>query len=161
MVDEAKPDQAHLMLVESPKGGHNVYKFHNEAFTLEKVLPASMAFPFESGVIELGTRQIPTMAVVEHGTFAGCRMEVRIVGALNYFLTEEQQIRLMAVPTHDWRFTSVKQPEDLNKSVLEDFVHFIEVYHMLDGRDTRIENWCSANEAWELIENIQMRWNHV
>src|SRR5438477_12951430 len=82
------PDDADqvVVVIETPKGCRNKYAFDPEEriFSLKKVLPAGMSFPYDFGFIPstISGDEDPLDALVlmDEPAFPGCRLKCRIVG---------------------------------------------------------------------------------
>src|ERR1700744_2934939 len=98
-----------IAIVETPKGCSQKFEFMAEtkSFKLSKILPAGMVFPFDFGMIPDTKGEdgdpLDIIIVSESGTFTGCYIECRIIGALKAEQTERdgktmRNDRLMGVP---------------------------------------------------------------
>ncbi len=137
-------ESGHLnAVIETPQGSRNKYKYDegHGVFTLDKVLPAGAAFPFDFGYIPqtLAADGDPVDVVVlmEEATFPGCLIPARLVGVIE---AEQQQgaekvrnDRLIAVPLKSQSYADVQSLDQLRDALLKDIEHFFVSYHQLEG----------------------------
>src|ERR1700743_868113 len=83
-----------IAMIESPKGTNQKFEFDpvQQRFRLSKILPAGLMFPFDFGMIP-GTNgedgdPLDMIVLDENGTFPGCLVECRLIGALQAEQTE-------------------------------------------------------------------------
>ena len=76
------------VVIETPKGSRNKYAFDAEqrVFSLKKVLPAGMAFPYDFGFIPntLGEDGDPVdvLVLMDEPAFPGCLLKCRLIGII-------------------------------------------------------------------------------
>src|SRR5262245_34939487 len=76
------------VVVETPKGSRNKYAFDAETrvFTLKKVLPAGMAFPYDFGFIPSTKAEdgdpIDVLVLMDEPAFSGCVLSCRLIGVI-------------------------------------------------------------------------------
>src|SRR5437868_10101422 len=89
-----KKDDQVRVIVETPKGSRNKYAFDPEhkVFTLKKVLPAGMSFPYDFGFVpqtESGDGDpLDVIVLMEEPAFPGCMIRCRLIGVIE---GEQQQ----------------------------------------------------------------------
>jgi len=133
------------IVVDTPKGSRSKYKFDEErgVFVLHKLLPAGATFPFDFGFVP-GTRgedgdAIDVIVLVEEPTFCGCRIPVRILGAIEAEQTEKggktiRNDRLVATPETEKIHPEARSLEDLPRGLLDQIEHFFVSYNEAEGR---------------------------
>ena len=144
------PDDADLLVViiETPKGSRNKYAFDPDEriFSLTKVLPAGMEFPYDFGFIPstLGGDGDPLDALVlmDEPAFPGCRLSCRPVGIIEGEQGEkkdaERNDRIVCVEKGNHSYTHVKRIDDLGKTFQKELEDFFVNYHELSGEPYRI-----------------------
>src|ERR1700712_5059308 len=81
-------------MVESPKGFNQKFDFDEteQRFRQSKILPAGLVFPFDFGMIPKTKGEdgdpLDIIVISESGTFPGCLVDCRIIGALQAEQTE-------------------------------------------------------------------------
>jgi len=151
-----------MMMVESPKGFNQKFEYEPEEkrFRLTKILPAGMVFPFDFGMIP-GTKgedgdPLDVIVIDERGTFPGCMLEARIVGALHAEQTERDGItmrndRFIGIPVVSQLFPQVNDLEQLPDNILNQLEHFFRNYNEQAGKQFKVKARLSAAEAAKLL----------
>src|SRR2546430_14595761 len=76
------------VIVETPKGSRNKYAFDvdERVFTLKKVLPVGMAFPYDFGFIPSTRAEdgdpVDVLVLMDEPAFAGCLLACRPIGII-------------------------------------------------------------------------------
>jgi inorganic pyrophosphatase len=76
------------VVVETPKGSRNKYAFdaQREVFTLKRVLPAGMAFPYDFGFVPQTEAEdgdpLDVLLLMEEPAFPGCVIDCRLIGMI-------------------------------------------------------------------------------
>src|ERR1700750_1904860 len=150
-------------LVESPKGSPQKFDYDPEQqrFRLNKILPAGLMFPFDFGMIP-GTKgedgdPLDIVVIDEHGTFPGCLVECRLIGALQAEQTERdgktvRNDRLLGVPVVSQLFPHINDLEQLPDNILNQLEHFFKNYNEQAGKQFRATARLSAAEAAKLLK---------
>src|ERR1700710_2183782 len=132
-------------LVESPKGFNQKFDYDAEErrFTLSKILPAGLVFPFDFGMIpgtkgEDGDPQ-DVIVISESAAFPGCMIECRVIGALQAEQTERDgkkllNDRFLGVLVDSHLFPDINELEDLPESILNQLEHFFKNYNEQAGK---------------------------
>jgi inorganic pyrophosphatase len=149
-------------MIESPKGFNQKFDYdpQQQRFRLSKILPAGLVFPFDFGMIP-GTRgedgdPLDIIVVSESGTFPGCLIDCRIVGALQAEQTERdgktlRNDRFLGVPGVSQLFSKVETLEQLPEAILNQLEHFFKNYNEQAGKTFRVTARLSAEEAFKLL----------
>src|SRR5436305_1907558 len=89
------PDQEEWrVIIETTKGNRNKYKYDDEfsCFSLAKVLPEGLMFPFDFGFLPgtIGEDGDPldVLLLMDEPTFAGCLVVCRLIGVMEAQQTE-------------------------------------------------------------------------
>lgn len=131
-------------VVETPGGSRNKYKYDEEIgfFRLHKILPLGAAFPFDFGFIP-GTLAedgdpIDVLLVGEEPTFAGCVVEVRLLGVLEARQVERGRTirndRLIGTAQGEKIPTALRSLADLPERMLDQIEHFFLSYNHYEQR---------------------------
>ena len=81
---------AHILqvVIETPKGSRNKYAFDadQKIFSLRKVLPAGMAFPYDFGFLPRTIAgdgdPIDVLVLMDEPAFPGCLLRARLIGVI-------------------------------------------------------------------------------
>lgn len=149
-------------LIESPKGFNQKFDFDpkEQRFRLKKILPSGMSFPFDFGMIP-GTKgedgdPLDIIVIDENGTFSGCLIECRLIGALQAEQTERdgktvRNDRFLGVPIVSQIFPDINDLHQLPDNVINQLEHFFKNYNEQAGKQFRVIARLSAWEAAKLI----------
>ncbi|QHS57560.1 inorganic diphosphatase [Mucilaginibacter sp. 14171R-50] len=151
------------VIVETPKGSGLKYDYEPKlkAFKLKKVLPAGMVFPFDFGFIP-DTRgddgdPLDVVVIAEQGTFTGCYVDCRIIGAIKASHTERdgstmRNDRYLAVPEVSNLFKDVSSLMQLPDAILTQLESFFANYNELAGKKFEVIERVGAEEAYQTIK---------
>jgi inorganic pyrophosphatase len=146
------------VMTESPKGSKQKFDYDPEEkrFTLSKLLPAGLSFPFDFGMIPRTKGQdgdpLDIIIISECGTFPGCLVKVRIVGAFQAEQTERdgktlRNDRFLGVPDISQQFAGISSLEELPENMLDQLEQFFKNYNEQAGKKFRVTARLSAAQA--------------
>jgi inorganic pyrophosphatase len=132
------------VVVETPKGSRNKYAFDpsQELFTLKKVLPAGMEFPYDFGFVPQTEAEdgdpLDVLILMEEPAFPGCVIRCRLIGLIEGEQQEkdgkkERNDRLLAVEAGNHVYSEIKHVRELPQQLLREIGEFFVNYHRLDG----------------------------
>jgi inorganic pyrophosphatase len=116
------------VIIETPKGSHIKFSYDEQTglFTLSKLLPAGMVFPFNFGFVPF-TRggdgdPLDVLLVFDEPLFPGCLTAARVIGALKAQQSEKGKMkrndRLLAVPVLPIEYSPPRSIHELDKQLL-------------------------------------------
>jgi inorganic pyrophosphatase len=155
-------DEVFTVVIETPRGCRNKYAFDPDqrVFSLKKVLPAGMAFPYDFGFLpstEGGDGDpIDVLVLMDEPAFPGCVVRCRLIGVIQGEQTDgkdvERNDRILAVEigTHSW--DDVRHVDDLGKQFAKELAEFFVNYHELTGKAYRILGMKGPGAATKCIE---------
>jgi inorganic pyrophosphatase len=150
-------------IIESPAGSRNKYKYDHEHayFKLKKILPSGTQFPLDFGFIP-GTQgedgdPLDILLITEFPLFTGCVIESRVIGILEAEQREKKKKairndRIIAVANESLSFENLKHIEDVNKTMLDEVIHFFEYYNKMGGKKFKMIGTKNPKAAIRLIE---------
>src|SRR5207253_4048296 len=115
-------------------------------FTLKKVLPAGMAFPYDFGFVP-STRAgdgdpIDVLVLMDEPAFPGCLVECRLIGVIEAEKIEdgehERNDRLIAVEGNTHSYSTTRTIKDLGSDFLKQLEAFFVNYHQREEHEFRI-----------------------
>jgi inorganic pyrophosphatase len=151
-------------LIETPRGSSQKFDYDPDErrFKLNKILPAGLVFPFDFGMIP-GTKgedgdPLDIIVISENGTFPGCLVDCRIIGAFQCEQTERdgrqmRNDRFFGVPMVSQLFSEVSNLDDLPEAILNQLEHFFKNYNEQAGKQFKVTARLNAKRAIKLIEN--------
>jgi inorganic pyrophosphatase len=136
------------VIIETPRGSRNKYNFDpgQRIFTLKKVLPAGMVFPYDFGFIP-STRggdgdPLDVLVLMDEPAIPGCLVPVRLIGVIEAEQREGRKRvrndRLLAVAEATHLYAHVRSYTDLPDGVVQEIGEFFVNYHRLEGSEYRI-----------------------
>ncbi|WCT13252.1 inorganic diphosphatase [Mucilaginibacter jinjuensis] len=152
------------VMIESPKGVNQKFDYDDKEgrFRLNKILPAGLAFPFDFGMIP-NTRgkdgdPLDIIVIDERGTFPGCLIDCRIIGAFQAEQTERngkkmRNDRFVGVPDVSQLFSEVNRLDELPEAILNQLEYFFKNYNEQAGKQFQITARLNAEQALKLIED--------
>jgi inorganic pyrophosphatase len=160
-----KKDGALQVIIETPKGSHNKFSFDpdQEIFSLKKVLPAGMVFPYDFGFLPRTLAEdgdpIDVLLLMDEPAFPGVLVSARLIGVI-----EGEQIdgkkrirndRLVAVAEATHMYANIKKLEDLPRHFIKELEDFFVNYHQLEGKQYKLLGCRDAGEAFRLIKQAR------
>jgi inorganic pyrophosphatase len=150
------------VVIETPKGSRNKFAFDpdEEVFTLKKVLPAGMTFPYDFGFVP-STRgddgdPLDVLVLMDEPAFPGCVLSCRIVGVMEgeqgAKKKKERNDRIIAVEKDAHSWADVKTIADFGKEFSHELEEFFVNYHQLSGEQFRVLGMKGPDRALKLIK---------
>jgi inorganic pyrophosphatase len=153
-------------IVEIPRGSRNKYEYDHArgVIRLDRVLYSSVHYPTDYGFVP-GTLSgdgdpLDILIVAEEPTFPGCHLRARPVGTLMMVDEKGEDEKILAVPVDDPRFNGMTTLTDIQEHWLREISAFFRSYKELQGIGTEVRDWADADEAWRLIEECRLRFEH-
>ena len=155
------------VIIETPKGSRNKFRFDEKTkrFTLAKVLPQGMVFPYDFGFVP-DTRAedgdpIDVLLLMDEPAFPGCVVECRLVGVIEGEQTEDgdthRNDRLLAVAQQNHNYSDLRSIADMNQSLVKEIGQFFTNYHQLQGRKFKVIGNQGPQEARALLEKASRK----
>lgn len=152
------------MIVEIPKNSANKVEYDGNLglFRLDRTLYSPMHYPGDYGFIP-GTLAedgdpLDVLALVNEPSFTGCLIEVRPVGVLDMVDREEQDQKIIAVPTRNPRYDQIHTMDQVFPHVRRELEHFFSIYKELEGRVAITQGWGGPREARRCIMEARQRY---
>ena len=118
------------VIIETPKGSRNKYSFDpdQKIFSLKKVLPAGMAFPYDFGFLPRTLADdgdpIDVLLLMDEPAFPGCLISARLIGVIRgEQIDGKKRIRndrLVAIAEANHMYANVKKLDDLPKHFVKE-----------------------------------------
>ena len=151
------------VIIETPKGSRNKYAFDAEQriFTLKRVLPAGMTFPYDFGFVPSTTAEDgdPTdvLVLMDEAAFPGCLLKCRIIGIIEGRQggkkKGERNDRIVAIEEANHSYAHVQHVKELGKKFVKELEEFFVNYHDLEGEKYRILDVKGPAEARRRLED--------
>jgi inorganic pyrophosphatase len=155
------------VLVDTARGSAVKYKLDVEkaVYKVAHFLPAGMAFPFDFGSVP-GTLAddgdpVDLLVIAEAGTFPGCLMTVRLIGALLARQTQAGKTmrndRLIGVASESRTYAEVRRMDDLPSRLIDEVERFFVSYNEARGRRFRVIRRVGPSAAKRLVRDGEKR----
>lgn len=156
------------VIIETPRGSRTklAYDERYGTFTLRKVLPQGMSFPFDFGFIP-STRggdgdPLDVLVLIDEPVPSGTLVPCRLAGAIEARQTErdgtvEENDRLIAVAEKSILFADVKTLDDLPPAVAEQIEHFFINYNEQAGKRFEPKGRHGPRRAANLLDEGRKR----
>jgi inorganic pyrophosphatase len=136
------------VIIETPKGSRNKFAFDpdEKTFTLKKVLPAGMVFPYDFGFVPSTIAEdgdpVDVLVLMDEPAFPGCVVKVRLVGVIEgeqgSGKKTERNDRLVAVEIANHQWKHIDHIDQLGKQFVKELGQFFVNYHELTGKEYRV-----------------------
>ena len=146
------------VLIEIPGGSKNKYEFDKDlgAFALDRVLYASVRYPFDYGFIPNTLADdgdpLDGMVIMDEPTFPGCVIPARPIGMLEMIDGGDRDEKILCVPDKDPRYVDVNSLSDIAAHRLDEIAEFFRTYKNLEKKITEILDWKGVEEVTTLVQ---------
>jgi inorganic pyrophosphatase len=161
----SKKDGLLQVIIETPAGSRNKFAFDPDQgiFSLKKVLPAGMVFPYDFGFLPQTLAPdgdpIDVLLLMDEPAFPGCAVLARLIGVIEgEQLDGKEKIRndrLVAVAAANHMCANVRKLKDLPDRWVKELQDFFVNYHSLEGKKYRLLGCKGADAALRLIKKAQ------
>jgi inorganic pyrophosphatase len=150
------------VIIETPKGSRNKMSYEPDAgiFSLSKVLPQGMVFPFNFGFIPSTQGDdgdpLDVLVLLEEPVPAGCKIPARLIGVIELEQKKKGKAvrndRIIALADASNNHADMHSIDELSPSMLEEIGHFFIAYHDLDGKQVKVLGRRGPKFARKLVE---------
>jgi inorganic pyrophosphatase len=148
------------VLIEIPAGSKNKYEFDKDmnAFALDRVLYASVVYPFDYGFIPNTLADdgdpLDGLVIMDQPTFPGCVIAARPVGMMEMIDGGDRDEKILCVPDKDPRYAHVKSLKDIPQHRLDEIAEFFQTYKNLEKKTVEILGWKDVDAVMPLVEKF-------
>lgn len=160
-----KQDGILQVVVETPKGSRNKFSFDPEqhVFTLKKVLPAGMEFPYDFGflpkTIAPDGDPFDVLLLMDEPAYPGVVVRSRLIGVIEGEQIEgkkkNRNDRLLAVAEANHQYANIKTFHDLPNQFLHELEEFFVNYHKQEGKEYKLLGCRGTDQAMRLIQEAR------
>ena len=153
------------VIIETPKGSRNKFAFDvkQNIFTVKKVLPAGMSFPYDFGFLPRTLAPdgdpIDVLLLMDEPAFPGIAVRARLIGIIEGEQTDGKKKirndRLIAVAEMNHEYAYIKRLSDLPKRFLRELEEFFVNYHRLEGKEYTLLGCKKITAAMRMIQKAQ------
>ena len=137
-----------VVVIETPKGSRNKYAYdpQERIFSLTRVLPAGMEFPYDFGFVPSTEADdgdpLDALVLMDEPAFPGCRLSCRPIGIIEGEQGDkkdaERNDRIVCIERGTHSYTHIRHIDDLGKRFEKELEDFFVNYHALGGKTYRI-----------------------
>src|SRR5579859_1892797 len=160
-----KREEILQVVIETPKGSRNKFAFDPDqrVFTLHKVLPAGMMFPYDFGFLPrtLAPDGDPfdVLLLMDEPAYPGVVVRSRLIGVIEGEQTDgkkrNRNDRLLAVAEANHQYANIKTLRDLPGQFLHELEEFFVNFHRQEGKEYKLLGCKDADEAMRLIRKAR------
>jgi inorganic pyrophosphatase len=160
-----KRDGTVQVIIETPKGSRNKFAFDpdQEIFSLKKVLPAGMVFPYDFGflpqTIAPDGDPIDVLLLMDEPAFPGIAVRSRLIGIIEgEQLDGKKKVRndrLVAIAEANHMYANIRKLSDLPDQFLRELEDFFVNYHNLEGKKYKLLGCKSTAVALQMIKDAR------
>jgi inorganic pyrophosphatase len=153
------------VIVETPKASRNKYSYDPEQgiFTLRKVLPEGMVFPYDFGflprTLAADGDPIDVLLLMDVPAFPGCLVPSRLIGVMEgEQLDGKKKVRndrLIAIAELSHAYKDWRKLKDLPGQFINELEAFFVNYHGLEGKKYKLLGCKEAKTALDLVKKSQ------
>ena len=164
--NESGKDHTSLqVIIETPKGSRNKFSFDpdQEIFSLKKVLPAGMVFPYDFGFLPRTLADdgdpIDVLLIMDEPAFPGILVPARLIGVIEgEQLDGKKKVRndrLVAIAEANHMYANIRKITDLPAQFLKELQDFFVNYHRLEGKKYKLLGCKEIPTALQLIKKAK------
>ncbi|HTM16175.1 MAG TPA: inorganic diphosphatase [Terracidiphilus sp.] len=153
------------VIIETPKGSRNKFAYDEEQsiFTVKKVLPAGMCFPYDFGFLPCTKAPdgdpIDVLLLMDEPAFPGIAVRARLIGIIEGEQVEGKKKtrndRLLAVAEMNHEYAYIRKLSDLPKQFVHELEQFFVNYHNLEGKQYKLLGCKGADVAMRAVKDAQ------
>lgn len=166
-----KKDHLLQVIIETPAGSRNKFAFDADQriFSLKKVLPAGMVFPYDFGFLPQTLAPdgdpIDVLLLMDEPAFPGCAVRARLIGVIEGEQLDKKKAgtkkirndRLIAVADANHMYANIRRMKDLPSRWVVELEEFFVHYHSLEGKQYRLLGVKGADAAMHLVKQARKK----
>ncbi len=153
------------VIIETPKGSRNKFAFDPDqrVFSLKKVLPAGMTFPYDFGFLPQTLAPdgdpLDVLLLMDEPAYPGVMVRSRLIGVIEGEQIEGKKKtrndRLLAVANHNHLYANIKRWQDLPRTFTKELEEFFVNFHRLEGKEYKLLGCKDSAQAKGLIKRAR------
>jgi inorganic pyrophosphatase len=151
------------VVIEIPKYSTNKYEYDKKrnVFKLDRSLFSPVHYPTDYGFVPQTLAEdgdpLDILVLGETPTFPGCVYEAIPIGLFRMLDQGVPDEKVLAFAAGDPRFAGISNFAAVQPHLLKEIEHFFSVYKALEGKQTQVQGWGSADEARAMISTCHER----
>jgi inorganic pyrophosphatase len=160
-----RSEKTFQVIIETPKASRNKYSYDPEQgiFTLSKVLPEGMVFPYDFGFLPRTLAPdgdpIDVLVLMDVPAFPGCLVPSRLIGVMEgEQLDGKKKVRndrLIAVAELSHAYQDWKKLRNLPDPFITELEAFFVNYHNLEGKKYKLLGCKDTKTALDLVKKAE------
>lgn len=155
LLHDIEPGTADEMnvIIEIPKGSKNKYEIDKETgmIALDRVMHTAQDYPFDYGFVPQTLWDdgdaLDVLLLTTYPLAPGILVRARPVAVLKMIDGGESDDKVIAVPTGDPRFDTIKDLKDVNPHTLKEIEHFFATYKKIQNKEVETHGFEDATSA--------------
>lgn len=146
------------VIIEIPHGSKNKYEINKELgiIALDRVLHTAQDYPFDYGYLPQTMWDdgdgLDVILLTTYPLNSGILAPSRPIGILRMRDSDDNDDKILAVPSDDPRFAEVQDISDVNKHTLKEIEHFFSTYKQLQEKKVVINGFDNKQAAEEAFD---------
>ena len=147
-----------VAVIEIQKNGRNKYELDKETglLKLDRILYTATHYPANYGFIPrtyAGDHDpLDVLVICQEEIVPLTLVECYPIGVLKMIDDDEEDEKIIAICNKDPYLNTYKDINELPSQVIDEIMHFFEVYKTLEGKHTTIDKMLGRKEAEEIIQ---------
>lgn len=132
------------VIIEIPKGSKNKYEIDKKTglIALDRAMYTSQDYPFDYGFVPQTLWHdgdaLDVVMLTTYPLAPGVLVRARPVAMIDMNDSGESDVKIVAVPNDDPRWSEVNNLEDINKHTIKEIRHFFETYKKIQNKEVVI-----------------------
>ena len=146
------------VIIEINKGSKNKYEIDKKTglIALDRAMHTAQDYPFDYGFVPQtlwdDEDALDVLVLATYPLHPGILVRVRPVAILGMIDGGEADDKVIAVPTDDPRWDSVKDLKDVNTHTLKEIEHFFSTYKKIQNKEVKTTGYKGAKDAQAAFE---------
>ena len=165
-IDEKRINKDRFVsVIEIQKNGRNKYELDKDTgmLKLDRVLYTATHYPANYGFIPRTYAgdgdPLDVVLICQEGIVPLTLVESYPIGVLKMVDNGEEDEKIIAIPVNDPYLNGYKNITDLPAQLLDEIMHFFEVYKQLEGKVTTVDKMLGRADAEDIIEKCIKNYN--
>jgi len=153
------------VIIEINKGSKNKYEIDKETglIALDRAMYTSQDYPFDYGFVPQTLWDdgdpLDVVVLTTYPLSPGILVRVRPVALIDMVDGGDSDVKVVAVPTSDPRWSEIKDLKDVNKHTIKEIEHFFTTYKKLQNKEVEIKGVYGKDKAIEAFLKAQKLYN--
>ena len=151
-IEAGTPEEMNV-IIEIPKGSKNKYELDKKTglIMLDRVMHTAQDYPFDYGFVPQTLFDdgdpLDVVLLTTYPLAPGILVKARPVAIMKMIDGDEQDDKIIAVPTEDPRFDEIQNLGDINTHTLKEIKHFFETYKQVQNKHVEVPGFEDIDEA--------------